>query len=250
MAVLPLGPFYLSLGIHPNCLALTFQTSESRIPCSWEDHFWSISSLPSLFAVMWRVFSRSVGSELHGSLVAAGGPAMKVVKYAKSVSVAHWSMAALFGGVVGTVKAAQWTKDEAKKARYMHIHKSLALLVIAALPIRIGLRLTTRLPGALPGAHKIELLAGKLGHYALYGTMVALPTTGVTMGYFGGKGLPFFAFHIPGASQPLPEVAKAAFKAHKTLGQAFTYLIPLHIAGASWHVLRGHPVFQRMNPFV
>ena len=50
--------------------------------------------------------------------------------------------------------------------------------------------------------------------------MIALPSTGVAMGYFGGKGLPFFGTHIPG--KPVKEegdgaIAKNAFKAHKVL---------------------------------
>jgi cytochrome b561 len=41
-------------------------------------------------------------------------------------------------------------------------------------------------------------LAAKAGHLALYGFMVIMPATGIAMGMYGGKGLPFFWTTIPG----------------------------------------------------
>uniref|UniRef100_A0A7S4MRW7 Cytochrome b561 bacterial/Ni-hydrogenase domain-containing protein n=1 Tax=Vannella robusta TaxID=1487602 RepID=A0A7S4MRW7_9EUKA len=172
-----------------------------------------------------------------------------VVQYAPSLRWTHWIMGGLIVGNIGSVKLAQWTEDKEKKMQYMHIHKSLALIILAMLPIRIGLRLTTKLPKALPG-NALEKLAGNLNHYALYAGMTILPISGVTMGYFGGKGLPFFSYHIKGATETQPEIAKTAFKIHKLTGQVMTYLVPLHIAAAGYHVARGHYIFHRMNPFV
>ena len=49
------------------------------------------------------------------------------------------------------------------------------------------------------------------------------------MGYFGGKGIPFFGYHIPGASEPCPVIAKNAFWSHGWVGLALEYLIPVHV---------------------
>ena len=55
-----------------------------------------------------------------------------------------------------------------------------------------------------------------------YGFIVALPTSGIAMGYFGGKGLPFFEFGtIPGAATPNGAVAGQAFKIHKQVSFGF-----------------------------
>ena len=107
--------------------------------------------------------------------------------------------------VVGTVKGAQWTtgptmlgtKGETKGA-LMLVHKSTAVLLSAALVPRILLRLTSKVPAALPG-HFLEQTAASLSHTALYGLMFFMPATGIAMGYYGGKGVPFYGVYtFPG----------------------------------------------------
>ena len=79
--------------------------------------------------------------------------------------------------------------------------------------------------------------------------MIGMPATGIAMGYFGGKGLPFFYTTLPGAAEKNGKVAGQAFKIHKTMGTYGKYLIPLHIGAAGQHALRGHSIFYRINPF-
>lgn len=172
-----------------------------------------------------------------------------VPQYAGSLRWTHWIMGGLMLGSIGTVKAAQWTEDKEKKMKYMHLHKSLALIVLGFLPVRFALRFTTKLPPHLAGTNTFERLASNVTHYSLYGCFTILPISGVIMGYYGGKGLPFFSHHIEGAKETNPELAKKAFKIHKLSGQVFTYLVPLHVGAAGFHFARGQPIFHRMNPF-
>ena len=79
--------------------------------------------------------------------------------------------------------------------------------------------------------------------------MTIMPASGIVMGYFGGKGLPFFWTTIPGASTPQGSVAKQAFSIHKTLGTYGKFLIPIHIGGALKHQVFGKPIWSRVNPF-
>jgi len=186
-----------------------------------------------------RIFRRSYCTQ---------SPITPLTQYDKSLRWMHWIMGGLLLTSIGTVKSAQWTEDKEKKAQYMHIHKSVALILLAMLPLRLGMRLTSRIPPHLPGS-SIEKIGASLSHFGLYAAITILPISGVTMGYFGGKGLPFFNYHIKAASETKPEVAKKAFKIHKLTGQVFTYLVPLHIAGAGYHFVRGQAIFHRMNPF-
>jgi cytochrome b561 len=64
----------------------------------------------------------------------------------------------------------------------------------------------------------IMQLAANASHVALYGFMVFMPASGIAMGYYGGKGLPFFGYTIPGAPKPNGAIAKDAFKVRIDVG--------------------------------
>jgi len=110
------------------------------------------------------------------------------------------------------VNGKNFTEDKALKGKLMNVHKSFGVLMAGLAVPRIALRLTTKIPAHLPGSHAIENLAGNAVHLGMYGVMIFLPLSGITMGYFGGKGLPFFGAHIPGATEPNGALAKAAYQ--------------------------------------
>lgn len=75
------------------------------------------------------------------------------------------------------------------------------------------------------------------------------------VGYYGGKGLPFFWTTLPGAVRTDDNkathgsIAKNSFSIHKTLGTYGKYLIPIHIGGAMKHSVFGSGIWYRINPF-
>ncbi len=148
---------------------------------------------------------------------------------------------------VGTVLYAQSSKDKAVKEQMMWIHKSFGTLALGLLVPRILVRLTSKLPPKLPGS-KIETMLGDLTHYVLYGFAIFLPVSGGVMGYYGGKGLPFFYTTIPGAEKPDGSIAKPAYQYHKLAGQAVEYVVPVHVAGAFFHFFKGQRIFSRILP--
>jgi len=85
--------------------------------------------------------------------------------------------------------------------------------------------------------------------------MTIMPATGIAMGYFGGKGLPFFGTTFKGMDitednkKQSQSIAKNSFNIHKQVGIYGKYLVPLHVAGAVQHYVRGHAIFSRINPF-
>jgi cytochrome b561 len=68
---------------------------------------------------------------------------------------------------------------------------------------RVLLRLATKVPPHLP-LHSpfgsgVDRFLVNAGHTALYGALFFMPLSGFAMGYFGGKGVPFYGlFTIPG----------------------------------------------------
>ena len=141
----------------------------------------------------------------------------------------------------------------------MFTHKSLGLLTGMMVAPRIAHRLLCRSEyhvQELAGNSALENMVGKVAHYAMYGFMGIMPATGIAMGYFGGKGLPFFFTTLPSVEASSEEskkangaIAKQAFSVHKQVGTYGKYLIPAHVGAALGHQLRGKTIFSRMNPF-
>lgn len=81
------------------------------------------------------------------------------------------------------------------------------------------------------------------------GFMTFMPATGIAMGYFGGKGLPFFFTKIPGSEKPNKTIAKYSYQWHKKVGFIFEMLVGLHVLGAGVHILKGQQPLSRISPF-
>ena len=129
-------------------------------------------------------------------------------QYARPLQWMHWIYAGGFVTCLGTVAASQQTtgptflgtKGETK-GTLMMIHKSTAVILAALVWPRILLRGLSAVPKQLPGSFP-EHFAANISHVSLYGFMIAMPATGMAMGYYGGKGIPFYGlFTIPGKSE-------------------------------------------------
>jgi len=180
------------------------------------------------------------------------------MSYTLTASIFHWAAAVPMIGSIGCVlKAQQAPKEE--KGLWMHRHKSLGLLAGMVVFPRMGYRLIARtkydqVPEVV-GSGPVESAIAKWMHYALYAFMTIMPATGIAMGYYGGKGLPFFNTTFKGIElteenkAQSQSIAKNSFNIHKQVGVYGKYLVPLHVAGAFQHWARGHTIFSRINPF-
>lgn len=172
--------------------------------------------------------------------------------YTKAASYYHWMVAAPLLGSIACVLKAQ-NSPKAEKGPWMHRHKSLGVLTgIVVLP-RLGYRIMNigkYKIEELPGHGPVQSMAASISHVALYAFMTVMPATGIAMGMYGGKGLPFFWTSIPGFEQKNGKLAGQSFKIHKTLGTYGKYLVPIHGGAAVGHYFTGAPkIFARINPF-
>ena len=200
---------------------------------------------------MFRNILKSATSKLQSRLFSSSAGTSSPEAYPASVKLFHWGMAAGILSTVGLVKAQQSTDDKKKKGEYMFYHKSFGMLMLGMIFPRVALRLGASMP-APPAGSLVEHFAGKLSHFALYTGMIVLPVSGALMGYFGGKGLPFFFTTIPGASKENRKgsIAKNAYKLHKQVGNVFQYIIPIHIGAVGFHFMKGQNLLTRINPFI
>ncbi|KAK1747084.1 cytochrome b561 [Skeletonema marinoi] len=176
---------------------------------------------------------------------------MSASVYPKAASYFHWLVAAPLIGSIGCVLKCQQSPKE-EKGKWMYRHKSLGLLTGIIVAPRLGYRLFNAARyqiGHPSGTSPIEGKVADLSHAALYAFMTIMPASGIAMGYYGGKGLPFFWTTIPGAATPNGSIAKNSFSIHKTLGTYGKYLIPIHMGGAVKHSVFGNGIWHRINPF-
>jgi cytochrome b561 len=178
--------------------------------------------------------------------------------YSLTASAFHWMVAIPLIGSVGSVLKAQ---DAAKedKGKWMWRHKSLGLLTGMVVAPRFAYRLLSRSDynvRNMIGNATWENAASKVTHYGLYAFMTIMPASGIAMGYYGGKGLPFFYKTFEGATpaddlekKRNGQIAKQTYNIHKTLGTYGKYLVPLHAGAAFMHYFRGQSIFARINPF-
>lgn len=169
-------------------------------------------------------------------------------QYAAPLRYLHWLIA---GGTIGAFATVQLAMNSPKenmkdKMNYMMLHKSLGLTVLGLTAPRLLLRLTTKIPPAVPGSF-IEQTAASAGHALMYVFLIGMPATGFMMGYFGGKGLPFFGMVIPGAEKRDGKLAGQAFKIHKQMGYYYELFVPLHIGAVGIHALKGQNIMRRMG---
>merc|ERR1719384_479891 len=130
----------------------------------------------------------------------------------------------------------------------MHYHKSIGLLMGGFIVARLGLRAISKIPKPMEGPSWMHM-AAKASHFGLYSLMIFMPATGISMGYFGGKGIPFFWTKVPGTDTPNKTIAKWSWKTHKWAGTAFEILVGIHFWGAVSHQLMGQSIFSRISPF-
>jgi cytochrome b561 len=173
--------------------------------------------------------------------------------YGGGVKMLHWLSGGSVLGCFAYVNLAQNTKDKDAKMNYMFMHKSFGTLAAGLMLPRLALRLASKAPGPLTNAAWEQMLA-KASHAAMYGFLIAMPATGVAMGYFGPKGLPFFTTTLPGMDAAkrkeigAGKIAGQAFKIHKLLGQPMEILFAAHLTGVGYHIARGHGIFARIVP--
>ena len=188
--------------------------------------------------------SRGFAASAGPSTVGEAASALEQM-YAAPLRYLHWLIA---GGTIGAFAAVQMAQRSKgpDKMRYMNLHKSLGVTVLALTAPRLLLRLTTKIPAPVPGS-SVEQFAAAAGHAAMYGFVVVMPTTGFVMGYFGGKGLPFFGYTIPGAAERDGKLAGRAFKLHKQLGYYYQLFVPVHVGAVGFHALKGQNILRRMG---
>ncbi|MBH5328451.1 cytochrome b [Eikenella sp. S3360] len=145
-------------------------------------------------------------------------------RYGTLTRLLHWSMAACFLFMFGTAFA--WNANEELMMRLINPHKAAGFLLMFLAVCRVLWALLQR-------QHRpANNLAAKLGHWALYALMLAVPALGI-------------ARQI-GRGQDNPSLIELGNQFHGELAFVLLALVAGHIAMVVVHAVKGESVLSRM----
>jgi len=168
----------------------------------------------------------------------------------------HWGMFLLFVvQFIGAEIMDDMSKTETLlgfgKYDLYGVHKSIGVLLLAFVFMRLAWKLSNPTP-VYPGwMNKMQKLAADAGHWGLYVIMFAMPITGYVMSMAGGHGIKFFGlWNLPNFVGLNEELADVAHELHGVIADVMLVLVGVHIAAALYHhIVKKDDVLKRMKPF-
>jgi cytochrome b561 len=161
----------------------------------------------------------------------------------------HWTMAMLLMALLGI----GWymvglPKRTPEVGFFYNLHKSLGLVALALILVRVAWRLQSALPrhaGLAPGFR----MAGRVAHLVLYLLMLWLPVCGFLASSFGKHPVKFFGYGLPRLFAENAMLASLFKQLHLLLGWGLALMILLHLAAVAWHgFAEGRVFIRRMLP--
>jgi cytochrome b561 len=175
-------------------------------------------------------------------------PAMSIPAYTVTARVLHWIIAALVLLMVplGVVIANEW--GGRWQTPLYNLHKSIGAVILPLVVVRLIWRLThppLPLPADVP---RIQQVAARAIHWALYALLIAQPLVGWIATSAYPAPLPVFGlFELPKiwpADQPFSE---QLFVLHRWMGIVIAVVVAMHIGAALHHrFVRKDRVLMRM----
>jgi cytochrome b561 len=162
----------------------------------------------------------------------------------------HWTIAALVLAQVPLGVAAESWRLSPTKLDLFVWHKSMGMLILALMVVRMAWRLANVAPSPTVGTPPLERLAAQLGHFLLYLLLFLLPVTGWVVSSAANVPFRFFwVIPVPAIVEPDKALADGAARAHATLCVLLILLLAVHVGAALRHHFRKHDdVLVRMLP--
>jgi cytochrome b561 len=174
-----------------------------------------------------------------------------VESWTTTAKLFHWMMALLiFAQIALGLTAVAWRVSPTKLDLFVW-HKSIGLLILALLALRLLWRLSHRAP-ELPWEMPLwERAAAHLSHFLLYALMIALPLTGWVIA--SASNVPFRIFWtipLPAITAPDKSVSDLFATVHGWLVTLLALVLVAHIGAAlRHHYVKRDTVLSRMLPW-
>ena len=163
----------------------------------------------------------------------------------------HWVMALLiFVQIALGLMAANWHLSPTQ-IRLFFWHKSIGMLILALLALRLAWRLASRAPALPADMPAWERAAARASHALLYLLMVALPVTGWIVN--SAANIPFRIFYLvplPAIVAPDKALSDDVAWVHRGLFVVLALVLLAHIGAAlRHHFVKRDDVLARMLPW-
>ena len=171
-------------------------------------------------------------------------------RYSLGLRRLHWLMAVLVAlAYVFIEQRGIFERGTAERAAMVQAHFWVGLSVLALVAWRLLLRRRHGAPPITPLLPAWQAWPAKLLHGALYAFLAAMPILGLLTAWTDGKQLllPFTDFALPALLAPDPALAEQLEELHGSIGEAFYWVIGLHVLAAVYHhFIRRDDTLRRM----
>jgi cytochrome b561 len=159
-------------------------------------------------------------------------------QYTRTAIALHWFVAAL---VVGQFAWGWWMQEIPKsppgvRADAFNLHKSLGLMLLALMAVRLAWRVGHS-PPPLPPMPAWQARAARWTHGLLYAALIAIAVSGYLGSVFSGYPVKFFGVALPAWGGKEPALKDAFSLTHLAANWLLAALVALHVAGALKHAL-------------
>ncbi len=171
-------------------------------------------------------------------------------RYSPGLRRLHWLMAVLIAlAYVFIEQRGIFERGTAERAAMMQTHFWLGLSVLVLVVWRLLLRHRDGAPPITPLLPAWQAWPAKALHLALYAFLVAMPVLGLLTAWTDGKVLllPFTDIALPALLAPDEALGERLEELHGSIGEAFYWVIGLHVLAAAYHhYIRRDDTLRRM----
>lgn len=148
----------------------------------------------------------------------------------------HWLTFLVMIGVFACVELHEnFPKGDPMRGALMGWHFQLGLLVLILAVLRIVLKVRAPDPEVQPPLTRVQHLAAKAMHGALYLIMLGMPVAGYIGRMLAGRPTVFFGIPLPTFLAENKDLAENVFDLHGLIGNTAYFLIGIHAAAALYH---------------
>ena len=168
-------------------------------------------------------------------------------RYGTPAIALHWILALLIAFMASLGWYMMTIEHQPGGPAAIALHKSLGLVVLVLVVLRIAWRAMHRPAPLPPGVPRWQVRASRLVEGALYALLVLVPLAGVFGAGYQRSPLAFFGHALPRWAAPDRDRAELLFSVHSALVWATVVLVTVHAAAGFKHLLIDRDrIFQRM----